>query len=61
MREYAVKIIKKYSHCKNKQNGVTLFVEEQLKFEETPSEFALGYPVEVFKVIDEGIVRFYKK
>ncbi|KAK8882561.1 hypothetical protein M9Y10_045203 [Tritrichomonas musculus] len=59
VRNYAVKIIKKYSHNKNKKNEITSFVQEKLNFNDPPTQFALGYPVEVFKIIDEGIMKFY--
>ena len=36
------------------------FVNKKLQFEETPTEFVLGYPAEVFQIIDEGIISFYE-
>ena len=59
IRNYAVKIIKKYSHNKDKKNEISSYVQEELNFIEPPQEFALGYPVEVLKVINEGIRKFY--
>lgn len=59
IRNYAVKIIKKYSHNKDKKNEISSYAQEELNFIEPPQEFALGYPVEVFKVIYEGIKKFY--
>lgn len=55
-------MIKHYSHRKKKdKNEIDTFVRQKLKFDPLPEKFALGYPVEVFEVIDEGISKFYKK
>lgn len=58
IRRYVYKMIKRYSHNKNKQK-ITNFVNEKLPFTKEPDKFILGYPVEVFSVIDEGISYFY--
>lgn len=58
IRRYVYKMIKRYSHNKNKQK-ITNFVNEKLPFTKEPDKFLLGYPVEVFSVIDEGISYFY--
>lgn len=58
-RKYVCKVIKKYSRCKNKTQ-ISTFVNQQLPFHETPKTFVLGYPSDVFRVIDEGIIKFYQ-
>ncbi len=60
--EYVYQMIKHYSHRKKKdKDEIDTFVRQKLKFDPLPEKFALGYPVEVFEVIDEGISKFYKK
>lgn len=59
MRLYAIKMIKRYSRQK-KIEEITKFVENKLTFIETPTDFVLGYPVEVLETIDRGIIQFYK-
>lgn len=36
------------------------YINKRLLFETEPSKFVLGYPIEVFDVIDEGIRHFHK-
>ena len=60
IRRHAYKMIKKYSHNQNKKE-ITSFVNDNLKFDQTPSEFILGYPIEIFEVIDKGILKFFKE
>ena len=60
IRVYVYKIIKRYSHSKDKTK-IKKYVNDNLPFKSTPQKFVLGYPVEVFSVIDQGIAHFYKK
>ena len=59
IRRHSYKMIKKYSHSKEKK-AITDFVNENLSFEKEPSDFILGYPIEMFEVIDKGILKFYQ-
>lgn len=60
VRKYVYKTIKRYSHNQNKKK-IQDFVNEKLPFVNEPTEFVLGYPVEIFSLIDEGISLFYHK
>ena len=60
IRRHAYKMIKKYSHNQNKKE-ITNFVNEELKFDQAPTEFILGYPSEMFELIDKGIMKYYKE
>ena len=57
IRVYVVKKIKRNSHSQEKDE-IIAFVKKELPFNETPKEFVLGYPSEIFQVIDKGIVKF---
>lgn len=57
IKKHAVKIIQKYSHFK--KDKIIDYVDKKLTFDTEPNEFILGYPIEVFDVIDEGI-RYFK-
>lgn len=50
-RKYVYKIIKKYSKSKN--------ITKQLPLNDTSKTFVRGYSSDVFRVIDEGITKFY--
>ena len=58
IRKYASKIIQKYTH-RNKEDCIE-YANQNLPFNTEPSKFVLGYPIEVFDVIDEGIRHFHK-
>ena len=59
--EYAYQMIKHYSHRKKRTKLKLMpLLKKKLTFDQSPEKFALGYPVEVFEVIDEGISKFYK-
>lgn len=59
IRRHAYKIIKKYNRNPNKKT-INDFVNENLSFQKEPSEFVLGYIIEVFEAIDKGISIYYK-
>ena len=59
IRRHSYKMIKKYSHNKEKK-AIADFVNDKLSFEKEPSDFILGYPIEMFEVIDKGILKFYQ-
>lgn len=60
VRNYVYKTIKPYSHSKEKKQ-IQVFVENKLPFAQVPNDFVLGYPAEIYKVIDEGISNFKNK
>ena len=57
IRKYASKVIQKYTH--RKKEDCIEYVNRKLQFKTEPSKFILGYPIEVFDVIDEGIRHFH--
>ncbi len=57
IRTYVYKMIKRYSKNNDKEK-IKKFVNQKLPFDETPTKFVLGYPAEIFTVIDEGIRSF---
>lgn len=59
MHKYVISTIKMYSHSK-KANAIKKFVLDKLPFDKVPEKFVLGYPIEVFSAIDQGVLRFYK-
>lgn len=59
IRKFVSRIIKRYSYCQKKEQ-IIKYVEDKLPFVEYPKKFVLGYPSEIFHVIDEGIKHFKK-
>lgn len=59
MHKYVISTIKMYSHSK-KANAIKKFVLDKLPFDKVPEKFVLGYPIEVFSAIDQGVLRFFK-
>lgn len=51
MKKYASKMIQKYTY--RKKEDCFDYINKKLLFETEPSKFVLGYPIEVFDVIDE--------
>lgn len=59
VRKYASKVIRRYSHH-NKKEDVERYVLQKLPFTVIPIKFVLGYPIEIFQVINDGILQFSK-
>ena len=56
IKEIGVKNIKKFSHVKKKKKEIEQYFDENYK--PKYQEFALGYPIELFTVISNGIEQF---
>ena len=57
IKKYAVNTIRRFSHNKN-QKEISNFINNKLPFNQTPTTFVLGYPIELITAIDDGIVLF---
>ena len=54
---YAIKMIKRYSHFKNKDE-IAAFVYQHFPLENVPNGFALGQPMNLLEIINNGIITF---
>lgn len=57
IRKYVTKIVKRYSHYKKKEE-IAEYVEQKVPIREVPRRLVLGYPINIFPVIDDGIQYF---